>query len=146
MDMIRHRVGIQADQARVRTALTTLTGLGSWWTTDVTGDPELGGKIEFRFGGPDRGCTTEVVEASDSRVVWRVIGGPDEWVGNLITYDLTHEAGETVVMFTHSWREPVDFMFHCTTKWGYYLLSLKAAVESGAGTPYPHDLHISSWD
>ena len=81
----------------------------------------------------------------DGRVVWRVIGGPDEWVGNLITYDLTEEAGETVVMFTHSWREPVDFMFHCTTKWGYFLLSLKALLETGAGTPFPHDLHISSW-
>jgi uncharacterized protein YndB with AHSA1/START domain len=144
MEMIRHRVGIRAPRSTVHTNLTTLDGLASWWTNDVTGDPGPGGKIEFRFG-PGRGCTTEVMEATAERVVWRVVSGPDEWLDTVITYNLSEDAGETVLMFTHAWREPVDFMFHCSTKWGYFLLSLKAATETGAGTPFPTDLQISSW-
>jgi hypothetical protein len=78
--------------------------------------------------------------------VWRAVAGPDEWVGETFTFDLDQTGDETVLMFTNSWREPVDFMFHCTTKWGYYLLSLKASLENGTGTAFPDDLHISSWD
>ena len=40
---------------------------------------------------------------------------------------------------------PVEFMRHCSTKWAYYLLGLKAGCEGGAATPYPRRPAISSW-
>jgi hypothetical protein len=125
--------------------LTTLEGLASWWTRDVTGDPASGGKVEFFFGSPERVAVMEVADVTDTSVTWNCIGGPEEWVGGVLTFDLEPAPGETVLKFTHSWREPVDFMFHCSTKWAYFLLSLKASVEEGEGTPYPGDLKISSW-
>lgn len=146
MEAIRHRVGIQAPRAQVLTKLTTIEGLATWWTRDVIGDPGVGGKLQFFFGSEDRSVVMEVVEATDRRVVWRCVAGPDEWVGEMFTFDLDQTGDETVLKFTHSWREPVEFMFHCSTKWGYYLLSLKASLEGGEGTPFPGDLHISSWD
>src|SRR5262245_21556304 len=145
MENIRHRVGIRAPRPAVLAKLTTLDGLASWWTTDVTGDPEPGGKLEFRFGRPDRYVFMEVVEVSDGGVVWNCIGGPEEWVGGVVTFDLEQLDDEAVLKFTQSWREPVDFMFHCNTKWGVFLLSLKASLEGGEGTPYPGELQISSW-
>ena len=36
-------------------------------------------------------------------------------------------------------------MGHCSTKWGYFLLGLKASLEGGEGTPFPGELQISSW-
>jgi hypothetical protein len=36
-------------------------------------------------------------------------------------------------------------MHHCSTKWAYFLLGLKAGLEGGAATPYPDDMKISSW-
>ena len=36
-------------------------------------------------------------------------------------------------------------MFHCSTKWAYFLLGLKASLEGGKATPFPGDLQISSW-
>jgi hypothetical protein len=36
-------------------------------------------------------------------------------------------------------------MHHCSTKWAYFLLALKAQLEGGRGTPYPDDMKISSW-
>jgi hypothetical protein len=146
MEAIRHRVGIEAPQAQVLAQLTTIEGLGTWWTRDLTGDAGAGGKVQFFFGGEDRSVTMEVVEVTDSRVVWRAVAGPDEWVGELFTFDLEQTGTETVVKFTNSWRDPVEFMFHCSTKWGYYLLSLKLSIEAGEGTPFPDHLPISSWD
>ena len=42
METIRHRVGIQAPASEVLAKLTTLDGLATWWTRDVTGDPGVG--------------------------------------------------------------------------------------------------------
>jgi hypothetical protein len=36
-------------------------------------------------------------------------------------------------------------MYHCSTKWATFLVSLKQHVETGTGAPEPHDLWISDW-
>jgi hypothetical protein len=54
-------------------------------------------------------------------------------------------AEETILLFTHAgWREPSEFMHHCSTKWAYFLLGLKRSFEGGMATPYPDDMAISS--
>ena len=74
---------------------------------------------------------------------WNCVEGHDEWVGTKITFDLTHKDDETVVLFTHAdWREPVEFMAHCSARWAYFLLSLKSYLETGKGTPFPEDLRF----
>jgi hypothetical protein len=145
MDMIRHRVGIQAPTEQVQAKLTTLDGIASWWTRDVKGDPTEGGELQFFFGGSEPSWVADVVEGTGDRVVWHGIKGPDEWVGTDVTFDLEQSGDETVLKFTQAWREPVDFMFHFSTKWGYFLLGLKASLEAGKGTPFPGELQISSW-
>jgi uncharacterized protein YndB with AHSA1/START domain len=154
MEAIRHRVGVFAPVGEVIEALTTAEGGKRWWTEDVrlVGGPGVGGELTYLFGGPDRGATMEIVEIGPERVVWRCEKGPAEWVGTTITFELRGDDsdGETVVLFTHAgWREPVEFMHHCSTRWGYFLISLKHALEGGAGgpaTPWPHDEKVSSWD
>jgi hypothetical protein len=145
MEAIRHRVGIHAPQAEVLAKLTTIDGLATWWTRDVTGDPALGGELQFFFGGTEPSLVATVVEATCDRVAWSCDKGPDEWVGGTIAFDLEHSGDETVLKFTQTWRQPVDFMFHCSTKWGFFLLGLKASLEGGKATPYPGELQISSW-
>jgi Activator of Hsp90 ATPase homolog 1-like protein len=145
MELIRHRVGIEAPQAQVLAKLSTTEGLATWWTRDAAGDAGLGGELRFFFGAPEPRVVMKVVEATDRRVVWRVTAGPDEWVDGTVTFDLEQSEDETVLQFTQSWREPVDFMSHCSTKWAYFLLGLKASLEGGKGTPWPGDLQISSW-
>jgi uncharacterized protein YndB with AHSA1/START domain len=143
---IRHRVGIHAPQARVHDALTTIDGLAGWWTRTVEGDPGLGGKLAFSFGGPDASAVMDVIESTPSHVMWRCVEGPAEWVGTTLSFALSHADGETVVMFTHAdWREPVAFMHHCSTKWAYFLLGLKDGLEGGTAPAFPDDAKISSW-
>ena len=33
-------------------------------------------------------------------------------------------------------------MAHCSCKWAVFLLSLKDALETGKGRPFPDDIHI----
>jgi len=145
---ILQRIGIAAPPERVYESLATIEGLTGWWTDDVVGDPAVGGNLTFTFGHPDRAATMQVTASSpDSGVSWRCVAGPDEWLDTTFTFALEPTADETVVLFTNAgWREPVPFMGHCTTKWGYYLLGLKAGLEGGQATPYPISIPISGWD
>jgi uncharacterized protein YndB with AHSA1/START domain len=150
MATIRHRVGIAAPAERIYQVLTTTEGLSGWWTRDVDGDPSLGGTLRFFFGRPEPSAVMNVVDlVPNQHVRWQCVQGPDEWVGTHLTFDLEPSEGETVVRFAHAdWHEPVEFMYHCSTKWGYFLLGLKAGLEGGEATPhapYPRDLKISSW-
>lgn len=145
---ILHRVGAEnATPEQVYEALTTIEGLAGWWTEDTTGTPgEVGGVVRFRF--PVGGFEMEVEElVPGKRVVWRVVGEePAEWLGTTVEWDLLQDGDWAIVMFTHAgWREPVDFMHHCSTKWGSYLLSLVALVETGQGAPAPNDVRVSNW-
>jgi uncharacterized protein YndB with AHSA1/START domain len=144
---ILHRVGVKTPTPqKVYDALTTPEGLAAWWTVDTKGSGEVGGVLEFRFP-PVGGFDMQVVELRPAeQVVWRVIDGPDEWVGTTIGFDLRQNGDYTVVLFKHEgWKEPVEFMHHCSTKWGSFLMSLKSLVETGEGAPAPRDVAISDW-
>ena len=141
---ILHRVGVKTSTPeKVYDALTTVDGLAGWWTDDTKGNGEVGGRLEFRF--PPGGFDMEVVETRpDERVSWRVVEGPEEWVGTTIDWDLHQDGDYTIVMFKHQgWRQPVEFMHHCSTKWATYLMSLKSLVETGTGAPAPRDVHVA---
>jgi len=144
---IRHRVGITTDPHRVYDALATSKGLAQWWTTDVEGDAAPGETLRFFFGGPDASASFEVVEQDPAgRVQWRCVGGPEDWVGTDVVFDIRTSGEETVLQFAHAnWREPTEFMGHCSTKWAYFLLGLKSGLEGGTFTAYPDEVKISSW-
>jgi len=145
---IRHRVGTAADPSAVYQRLATEDGLRRWWTQDVRGRSAVGDRVSFHFGAPDRFAVMEVCELSaDQRVVWRCVEGPEEWIDTHFTFELHRDGDETIVLFTNDgWREPVEFMHHCSTKWASYLISLKHDVETGAGRPFPNDIRLSAWD
>jgi uncharacterized protein YndB with AHSA1/START domain len=144
---IQHRIGITAPAERVYEALATKEGLTEWWTTDVRGEDAEGGELQFFFGRPEPGAVMKVTQlVPDRQVGWHCVRGAEEWVGSDLSFDLASEGDETVVVFTHAnWREPTAFFRHCSTKWAYFLLELKAGIEDGKATPYPNDKKISSW-
>ena len=144
---ILHRIGVeQSSPEQVYDALTTIDGLSGWWTEETTGTTEPGGVLEFRFG-PAGGFDMKIEELDPGRLVrWEVVDGPHEWIGTNVQFDLRQDGDFTIVMFRHEgWREPVEFMHHCTTRWGTYLMSLKQLVETGHGAPDPHAVAVSDW-
>ena len=143
---ILHRVGIKSSLKDTYQALSTRDGIAAWWTDKTQGESKVGGVLQFRFkaGGFDM----KVVDLQPARhVQWQVTDGPAEWVGTKINWDLRQEGDYTIVMFKHEgWKEPVEFMHHCSTKWGVFLLSLKSLVETGRGAPAPDDVKIDNWN
>ena len=138
MPDILHRVGIGANPERVYAALTTIDGLRHWWVVETTGRAELGGTINFGF------CDMQVLEAVPDKLVhWRCTRGPDEWINTEVTFRLEWKDDQTFVIFAHSgWKEPVEFMHHCSTKWATFLLSLRDWLERMEGRPAPYDIKI----
>jgi hypothetical protein len=88
-----------------------------------------------------------VLEARPAELVlWEVVDGPEEWIGTRIRFRLRREDGFTIVLFEHEgWKQPVEFMHHCSTKWAIFLMSLKDLIETGKGAPSPRDVQISNW-
>lgn len=146
MAEIFHRVEVRVPMNRVIPALTEQAGLARWWTADTRAEAKQGAIAEFRFFDGKFVVKMKVEELSANQVRWRVIEGPEDWVGTEIVYALAPaESGAdgTVVRFRHrGWRDGVDFMGHCSAKWAYFLLGLKAYLEGGNGTPHPNDLSI----
>ena len=150
MDIL-HRVGIKSSPDAVYRALTTRDGLAAWWTDKTQGEGPIGGLFQFRFVDGDvdiGGFEMKVLELHpDRRVLWQVVGGPDEWIGTRVSWDIRQEGEYAIVLFKHlDWREPVEFMHHCSTKWAIFLMSLKALVETGKGAPNPVDVKIDNWN
>ena len=148
MPDIVHRIGIRdTSPARVYDALTTVDGLAGWWTEDTSGAGDTpDGVLEFRFP-PVGGFDMKVLDAvPEERIQWEVVDGPPEWIGTTVDWRLRQDGDYTVVLFAHQgWREPVEFMYHCSTKWGSFLMSMKSMLETGEGAPAPRDVEISDW-
>jgi uncharacterized protein YndB with AHSA1/START domain len=145
MPDILHKVAAKSSPHDAYRALATREGLAGWWTTDTQGSFDVGGVIKFQFG--DRGFIEMTVLEREpaKRVLWQVSGGPGEWIGTKVSFDLAPEDDFTVVRFKHQgWKEPSDFMHHCSTKWAVFLMSLKSLLETGKGAAFPNDVHVAN--
>ena len=149
MDIL-HRVGIKSSLDEVYKALTTREGLAGWWTNDTQGEGKVGGVHQFRFKLKESvgAIDMKVLELDPAkRVLWQVVDGPAEWIGSKVSWELKQEGDWAIVVFKHQgWKEAVDFMHHCSTKWAVFLLSLKSLLETGKGAPNPNDFKLDSWE
>jgi uncharacterized protein YndB with AHSA1/START domain len=149
---IIHRVGIKAPAAKVFDALASAKAVGGWWTREASGGAKAGEEMTFVFrkaeGTVLGSFKIDIQELTPAkRVAWRVQDGPPEWVGTDITFDLSEQDGQTIVLFAHrKWKEPVEFMAHCSMKWAIVMLSLREFVETGTGRPSPDDVKIDNWN
>jgi len=142
MSDILHRIGIDAKPENVFAPLTTIEGLRGWWVSNTNGNAAHGGLINFGF------CDMQVIAAEPDQLVhWRCTRGPEEWVNTDVIFQLEWKQDQTIVLFRHAnWKEPVEFMHHCSTKWATVLIGLRRGLEGGAFTAFPDDTKISgSW-
>ena len=146
MPDILHRVGIRATPAQVFQAIATVEGLSHWWSTRTSGDPRPGGVLQFRFDGG--GFDMKVLESrADELVRWTCVDGPEEWLGTELSFRLRPEPEQVFLLFKHAgWKEPVEFMHHCSTKWATFMLGLRDWLERGEGRPTPYDVKIHFGD
>ncbi|TGK08964.1 SRPBCC domain-containing protein [Leptospira fletcheri] len=138
MPDILHRVGIRSKPDQVFEAINTIQGLSHWWTTETSGNTGLGKIVDFGF---TKMKVTKFVK--NKLLEWRCMEGPEEWIDTSVTFKLVYKEKQTFVLFSHAgWKSPVEFMYHCSTKWATFLLSLRNWVERGEGHPAPYDVKI----
>jgi uncharacterized protein YndB with AHSA1/START domain len=149
MPNIVHRVGMKnVKPEQVYKAVSTKEGFASWWTVKTSGQAAGGNVFVFRFKEDSGGTGFEVLELMPGkRAAFKCISGPQEWMDTHLEFEIRAEGNETILMFKHSgWREEGEFMHHCSTQWGYFLIGLKEFLEGGEGHPYGGNFHpISSW-
>ena len=132
---IEREIHVDATPAVVYEVISTPEHLRGWWPDEAELEPMPGG---FDMKVQD----SQPAEC----VLWEVVDGPQEWIGTRVRFDLEQVDEFTIVLFRHEgWREPVEFMYHCSTKWATFLMSLKHLVETGSGEPAPNDVQISNW-
>ncbi|EQA43171.1 hypothetical protein LEP1GSC050_1335 [Leptospira broomii serovar Hurstbridge str. 5399] len=142
MSDILHRVGIASPIKKVFEGISSIDGLRHWWVSDTKGNAELNSTILLGF------CDLKVIELQPYQSIkWRCIRGPEEWLDTEIKFRLEYKENQTFVIFTHAnWKNPVEFMHHCSTKWATFLLSLKYWLERDEGRPSPYDVKIHVGD
>jgi steroid delta-isomerase-like uncharacterized protein len=119
-------------------ALTTTSGVSSWWAP-ATGSASIGGDLDFMFG--EHLVRFRVTEADrPTRVRWHTLSCdvmPD-WVETAITFDLSStETGGTTLHFRHAGLVPQLACYaQCSNDWGTFLhSSLVDYLDFGTGHP-----------
>ena len=139
MQDIMHQNKIHASAERVYEAITTADGLREWWTRDAAIEPKVGAAGEFGFSGKRFVAKVTVEELNPvTRVRWKVTNSA--WPGSDIEFNLKTDGKDTTLLFAHrGFPQANEAVASATTRWGFYLLSLKRYLETGKGTPNPDD-------
>ncbi len=140
MQDIMHLIKIHAPADRIYEAITTADGIRQWWTRDAAIEPKVGAVGEFGFDGRRIVAKVTVEELSPAnRVRWKVANAA--WPGHDIEFNLKADGNATTLLFAHRGFPHADERFAgVTTRWGFYLLSLKRYLQTGKGTPNPDDI------
>lgn len=127
---------VKVPALKVFEALTTQEGLAEVWTTVLNVKPETGFINEFTFDkDTDRMKVIRLIPGQ--KVEWLVMESDPQWIGTVISFDLSERNGvTTVVLKQEGWKEVTDFYRFCNYHWGWFLYSLKTYCEEGKGIPY----------
>lgn len=145
MPEIMHLIKIRTPRDKAYQAVATAEGIRNWWTRDAVLDPTVGGVGEFGFYGHRLVIKLRVAELTPpEHVVWNDLSSTTgAFDGTTITFDLNSDEGITSLLFAHrGFKTGGNNVASATTRWGFYLLSLKRFLETGRGSPNPEDTEL----
>jgi len=138
MPDILHWISVEAPPQRVFEAVTTESGLGSWWTADVEAEPEEGSVAVFGFNDRAVVFRMRIDELRPPELVrWTCLGDFPEWEGTRLEFRIEPaDDGGSVVTFTHAgWDTTEEAFRQCNTDWGRLMYYLKDHVEGRGDGP-----------
>ena len=140
---IVHNFSVRASVEPVFRAISTPTGLDSWWTKRSAGEPTLGAEYELWFG-PEyawRAVVSRCVPNSEFEL--RLTSADADWQETRLSFLLEMREGVTKVQFHHlGWPEENDHYRISCFCWAMYLRLLKRYVEFGELIPYEERLDV----
>ena len=140
---IYHVFPINASAKEVFDAISTATGLDSWWTKTCEGTPVQGTEYKLGFG-PEydwRAVVSHCIPDSEFELTFNKADA--DWLNSSINFKLTADDGKTSVNFRHvGWpQENEHYKISCFC-WAMYLRLLKKYVETGETVPYEIRLDV----
>ncbi len=134
---ILHQLEIAGSRAAVFQAMTTPSGLDSWWTRESEGIPRLGQEYRFFFG-PEYDWRAVVVEVVDgSALTWKMTQAMDDWKPTSFGFGLFDRGHRTVMKFFHrNWPHDGEHFAISNYCWGQLLHGMKLYVERGHVIPF----------
>lgn len=139
MSAIKDEVRISASADNTYRALTRQEGYRGWWNAAGEVDEKVGGEAKLRFvkDGNPVNMRFHIDETKPNESVrWTCVGHDmQSWVGTTLTWRIKAAGDGVLVTLDHDgWNdappEPV------IQGWKYFLQSLKAYLETGAGQPW----------
>lgn len=140
---IVHHFPIKASADQVFQAISTPTGLDTWWTNRASGEPKEGAKYELSFGpdGDWRAIVSRCVPQSEFEL--ELIEADSDWLGTRLQFLLEEKDGATHVRFRHTgWPEANEHYEVSCYCWAMYLRLLRRYVETGEVVPYEKRLDV----
>ena len=134
---IFHHLPIPATLQQVFQAVSTPTGLDSWWTKRSAGEPTLGADYDLWFGADYdwRAVVSRCVP--DTEFELELTRAQEDWQGTRVGFLLEDKDGVTQVQFHHSgWPAANDHYRVSCYCWAMYLRLLRRYVEYGELVPY----------
>jgi uncharacterized protein YndB with AHSA1/START domain len=136
---IQMKYDVNADRGRVHEALTTVDGIGSWWSTKVGGQPDASGR-RFEVSFPDVPAPFEfTARPAADEVAWEVGANPEWWRGTTIRWRLEDnpEGPGTRVHFRHEGFDPDHPIIEVVTPaWAHIIARLQGYAETGTRQPF----------
>lgn len=149
MEKISFDIEIAMPMSSVYEIMTTLGGLRSWYSRDITGDPKKGGELKLGFG-EDQATHVEVTDYRTNKMLkWTVLRSTFSKnkadFSTLIHITLGESPSRgTLLSFSQSgWNEITEFYRINGYQWEKALQSLKLVCETGRGEPLTHSVATS---
>ena len=139
MATILLRMPVDADPGAVYEAVATSAGVNAWWSNHTEGPDGVGSTMKVSFPDAPMTFDFEVTEESpDTRVAWRCLTGPPEWIGTQISFDVqAGDGGDVAVLFTHDgWKTTEESFPFIAYSWAQILPRLKKLAEEKEADPY----------
>lgn len=133
-------VTIEKSPQDIYKALTESEEIKQWWTSHAIAEPKVGSTAEFGFYGGEAIFKFNVAKLDAGKnVTWSVMGGgPPDWAGTSVTWDISPTDKGTKVLLGHRDYQTTEGSFASVGyNWAFFLTSLKAYLEKGAGMPSP---------
>jgi hypothetical protein len=139
MATILLRVPIDAADDAIYESLSNPDGVAGWWSNRTQGPSGRGSIMKVAF--PDTPMPFELKvedEQPSSRVAWKVLAGPPEWVGTTLSFDIQADAeGNNSLLFKQDgWVSTEESFPFIAYAWAQILPRLKERAETGKANPF----------
>ncbi|HRH55975.1 MAG TPA: SRPBCC domain-containing protein [Candidatus Paceibacterota bacterium] len=149
MERIAFDLDIEMPVSGVYEMITSLGGLRSWLSRDISGSPAKGETLILGFGS-EQSTHVLVTDCKPNKLLkWTVLRSTftpnQEEFPTSVRIDLTENAsrGTTLRMRHDGWNEITEFYRISGFQWEKALASLKLVCETGKGEPLTHAMLTS---